>query len=178
MKVTSRWPSITLEPGQTSSDAITAAITLIGCREVARRVKLGATTVSLFSNGKLALPMNRVLHICDACELDQGFVWDATLHGRIAACENYHGFRFNKEDQDRNGHDRAKVLEAEVKAWREAVNTLDMIDEHPDHQHCVSGEWDDGSKCEQCQRWKDAVAARRETDRLNALQEEKFGGGE
>lgn len=160
MKVTSRWPSITLEPGQASSDAITAAITLIGCREVARRVKLGATTVSLFSNGKLALPMHRVLHICDACELDQGFVWDATLHGRIAACENHHGFRFNKEDQDRNGHDRAKVLEEEVRAWR---------------YHMVQGETaggdQDGADCR-------LNAAMAETDRTKALYANEFGGAE
>lgn len=178
MKIKSRWPSVTLEPGQATSDAITEAIALVGCREVARRIKLSATTVSMFSQGKLALPMDRVLNICDACELDKAGVWTATFYGRMESCERYYGFRFSKADQDRNGHDRAKVLEAEVKALRAAFNTLDTIDEHPDHQHCYSGEWDDGSKCEQCQRWKDAVAARHETDRLNALDEEKFGGVE
>ncbi len=98
MKIKSRWPSVTLEPGRHTSDAITEAIALIGCREVARRIKLSATTVSLFAQGKLALPMDRVLNICDACELDKAGVWTATLYGRIEACERYYGFRFSSDD--------------------------------------------------------------------------------
>lgn len=70
--------------------------------------------------------------------------------------------------------ERAGVLEAEVRAWRDAVNTLDMISEHPDHQHCISGEWDDGRKCDDCKLWSDAVRCRRETDRTHALDAAKF----
>jgi DNA-binding transcriptional regulator YdaS (Cro superfamily) len=81
------------------SDAITNAIALVGCREVARRVMLSPTTVSLFAQGKLALPMDRVLNICDACKLDKSGVWTATIYDRMEACERYFGFRFHKEDQ-------------------------------------------------------------------------------
>ena len=47
--------------------------------------------------------MDRVLNICDACELDKAGVWTATFYGRMESCERYYGFRFSKEDQ--KGHD-------------------------------------------------------------------------
>lgn len=98
MKLKARWPSVMLEPGTMSSDILTDAIENVGCREVARRVKMSPTSISQFTAAKLALPMDRVLNICDACELDKAGVWTATIYGRMEACERYYGFRFSSDE--------------------------------------------------------------------------------
>ena len=98
MKLKSRWPSVLLEPGTMSSDILTDAIEKVGCREVARRVKMSPTSVSQFSAAKLALPLDKMLHICDAAGADRELVWTSTIYERIGACERYYGFTFDPKN--------------------------------------------------------------------------------
>lgn len=113
MKLKARWPSVMLEPGTMSSDILTDAIEKVGCREVARRVKMSPTSISQFTAAKLALPMDRVLHICDAVNADKELVWTSTLYDRIEACERMYGFVFRPTDEakeERKVDDAAKFV--------------------------------------------------------------------